>query len=169
MAAREVTVEQFLRFRNQEYNKEYVPTPDCPVNLVDWYDAAEYCNWLSEQEGIPKDQWCYLPNDKDEYAEGMKLAPDYLKRTGYRLPSEAEWEYACRAKALISRFYGETEELLAKYAWYEKNAQNRSGVPGDCLKPNDLGLFDVLGHAAKWCQESNGYYAPEMDGKASED
>ena len=52
------------------------------MNTVTWYDAAAYCNWLSDREGIPEKEWCYLPNKKDEYAEGMKLAPDYLKRTG---------------------------------------------------------------------------------------
>jgi len=179
IAAREVTVEQFLRFRkDHDYYKQYAPTLDCPVNVVTWYDAAAYCNWLSKQEGITEKQWCYLPNDKDEYAEGMKLAPDYLKRTGYRLPSEAEWEYACRAKAVTSRYYGETEELLGKYVWYTKNSLDRGmlpgvpgslGVQGDCLKPNDFGLFDMLGNALEWCQESIMYYRQGEDGKPSED
>ena len=148
------------------------------MNDVAWYDAAAYCNWLSEQEGIDKKEWCYLPNKDGEYAEGMKLAPDYLHRTGYRLPSEAEWEYACRAGSVTSRYYGETEELLGKYAWYTKNSQDRGmlpgevgklGVPGDCLKPNDFGLFDMLGNALEWCQESMAYYSPGPGGKAAED
>jgi len=212
IAAREVTVEQFLRFRkDHQYEKQYAPTPDCPVNIVTWYDAAAYCNWLSKKEGIPENQWCYVPKneaaliiargtglasssqncllvvwiaeralslDKDKYAEGMKLAPDYLKRTGYRLPGEAEWEYACRAKAVTSRYYGEAEDLLGKYVWYTKNSLDRGmlpGVPGrlrvqgDCLKPNDFGLFDMLGNALEWCQESIMYYKPGKDGKPSED
>jgi eukaryotic-like serine/threonine-protein kinase len=166
IATREVSVGQFLRFRRAyEYNRQYSPTPDCPVNDVMWYDAAAYCNWLTEQE-LPKEQWqgqcCYLPNSKGEYVDGMRLAPDYLNRTGYRLPTEAEWEYACRAGAVTSRYYGETEELLEKYAWYYKNSQDRAmlqgipgalGAPGGCLKPNDLGLFDMLGNALEWCQE----------------
>jgi formylglycine-generating enzyme required for sulfatase activity len=177
ISAREVTVEQFLRFRkNHVYNKQYSRTSVSPMNQVNWYDAAAYCDWLSKQEGIPKDQWCYLPNDKGEYAEGMKLAPDYLKRTGYRLPSEAEWEYACRAKAVTSRYYGETEELLGKYAWYTKNSLDRGMLPGvresrgsqGGMKPNDFGLFDMLGNALEWCQESY-VPRPENRGEISED
>src|SRR5262245_27160609 len=61
------------RSREHQIHKGYAPTEDCPVNMVSWYEAAEYCNWLSEQEGIPKDQWCYEPNAKGAYAEGMKV------------------------------------------------------------------------------------------------
>jgi hypothetical protein len=179
IAAKEVTVGQFREFykavNGKEFadnNKQYSPTDDCPVNTVTWYLAAQYCNWLSAQEGIEKDEWCYEPNGMGEYAAGMKLAPGYLQRTGYRLPSEAEWEYACRARALTSRYYGESEELLGKYAWFAKNSVDRGmlpgvpdqlGVGGDSLKPNDLGLFDMLGNALEWCQEGVGYYAGEED------
>jgi formylglycine-generating enzyme required for sulfatase activity len=161
IAAHEVTVAQFLAFRkDHEYMKQYAPSRDCPINVVTWYDAAAYCNWLSEQEGIPPEQWCYVRNRKGQYAEGMTLAPDYLKRTGYRLPSEAEWEYACRAGTVTSRYYGQTEELLREYAWYTKNSQDKEMLPVGSLKPNDLGLFDMLGNAFEWVQDPIFYYVP---------
>ena len=82
-----------------------------------------------------------------------KLKENYLSLTGYRLPTEAEMEYATRAGALTSRYYGETEELLPKYAWYMKNSQEKTWPVGS-LKPNDFGLFDMQGNVFTWCQES---------------
>src|SRR5262249_34071029 len=139
IASREVTVKQFLRFRKDHpVDRQGAPSPDCPINMVSWYDAAAYCNWLSEQEGIPKEQWCYEPNEKGEYAQGMKLAASYLQRTGYRLPTEAEWEYACRAGATTRYYFGESDELLPRYARYGVNSQGRLWPVGS-LKPNDFG------------------------------
>jgi formylglycine-generating enzyme required for sulfatase activity len=153
LASKEVTVEQFRRFRlHHEPDKSYAPTGECPANMVSWYDAAAYCNWLSEQEGIPKEQWCYEPNNKGEYTEGMKMAPNYLKRTGYRLPTEGEWEYGSRAGAVTEYSFGELVELLGKYAWFSSNAAGTSHPVGS-LKPNDLGLFDMHGNAWEWCQD----------------
>jgi formylglycine-generating enzyme required for sulfatase activity len=169
MSSKEVTVDQFLQFRmDHKTAKEYAPTGDCPVNMVSWYDAAAYCNWLSEQEGIPKDQWCYLPNEAGKYADGMKMAPNYLQRTGYRLPTEAEWEYACRAGAETGYSFGETEELLGKYAWYSLNSPSRSQPVGK-LRPNDQGFFDLHGNDWEWCQDVAKAYGKGRDGKATDD
>jgi formylglycine-generating enzyme required for sulfatase activity len=120
---------------------------------------------LSKQEGIPPEQWCYETNPQGKVT---KLAPNYLHQTGYRLPTEAEWEYACRAQAVTSRHYGETEELLGKYDWYLHNAENHSWPVGS-LKPNDFGFFDMHGNVWNWCQERYKPYAMSKDGKAIED
>ncbi len=128
-----------------------------------WYMAAHYCNWLSEQEGLPKDQWCYLPNEAGAYAEGMSIPADVLERTGYRLPTEAEWEYACRAGAVTSRYYGHSIDLLDAYAWYQANSKEHAWTCGSLL-PNDLGLFDMLGNEFEWVQDSMRRSMPEKKG-----
>jgi WD40 repeat protein/formylglycine-generating enzyme required for sulfatase activity/tetratricopeptide (TPR) repeat protein len=169
IASKEITVQQFLRFRKDHpVSRPHAPSEDCPVNNVSWYDATAYCNWLSEQEGIPKEQWCYEPNAAGQYAPGMKMAANYLQRTGYRLPTEAEWEYACRAGAATGYSFGESEELLPRYAWYQKNWEGRLRPVGS-LKPNDLGLFDMHGNDWEWCQDEYKPYPKGEDGKATED
>jgi formylglycine-generating enzyme required for sulfatase activity len=171
IASHEVTVGQFRRFRKDHvYNKTYSPSDEYPVNTVTWYEAAAYCNWLSEKEGIAEKQWCYEPKkgkdvrdwSGEAYGEGMKLKANYLSLEGYRLPSEAEWEFAARAGSLTSRYYGETEELLGRYGWYANVSQDRWMLPVGSLKPNDLGLFDMLGNAIEWCQERLMYYRPGL-------
>jgi formylglycine-generating enzyme required for sulfatase activity len=155
LAAREVTVADFLHFRkDHDYRKPWAPTLDCPVIMVTWYDAAAYCNWLSEKEGIPKEQWCYLPNDKGQYAEGMKVPADFLRRMGYRLPVAEEWEYACRAGSATGWSMGDADDLLPRYAWYGDNAGGTAHAVGS-RRPNDWGLFDLHGNAWEWCQDGS--------------
>jgi eukaryotic-like serine/threonine-protein kinase len=157
----EVRVEEFQRFvdTNPQFGFDpsaratYSPQRQGPMIGVSWYAAAAYCNWLSEQERLAKDQWCYHPNQAGAYAEGMLIAADALQRTGYRLPTEAEWEYACRAGAVTSRYYGHSIDLLSAYAWYQANSKMHAWTSGSLL-PNDLGLFDILGNMFEWCQDN---------------
>jgi formylglycine-generating enzyme required for sulfatase activity len=168
MAATEVTVAQFQRFQPSfQPSRQTSPEPTCPVATVTWYEAVSYCNWLSQQTGISRDQWCYEPNEQGQYAVGMKLAPNYLQRTGYRLPTEAEWEYACRAGSTTTRYYGDSAALLGEYAWYMDNCRDEAGLfrtwPVASLKPNDFGLFDLLGNLFEWCNDRHAPYLTEEE------
>jgi formylglycine-generating enzyme required for sulfatase activity len=156
IATTEVTVEQFLRFRPEHnYPHEYCPERSCPVIMINYFDAMAYCRWLSEQEGMPESEMCYPP--LDEIREGMTLPNNYLGRRGYRLPTEAEMEYVCRADSITSRYYGNAGELLTKYAWTAANSNYQASRVAH-LWPNRFGLFDVLGNAGEYCQSLVGPY-----------
>jgi serine/threonine protein kinase/formylglycine-generating enzyme required for sulfatase activity len=170
LAAKSVTVEQYRRFqKNYGHAAVYTRLPDLPVVGINWYMAAAYCNWLSEQEGIPEAEWCYEtkpPGKTGPMVQVVKLREKYLRLQGYRLPTEAEIEFATRAGAHTSRYFGETEELLPQYAWYLKNSDEKPWPVGR-LKPNDFGLFDIQGNVFNWCQES--YKGYPQGGKLAED
>jgi formylglycine-generating enzyme required for sulfatase activity len=167
IASKEVTIEQYQRFvrENPQFSlnwstlKRYSPEPNGPMMEVSWYGAVAYCNWLSHREGLSKDQWCYLPNERGEYAQGMTIPADVHQRTGYRLPTEGEWEYACRAGTMTGRYYGVSTELLGSYAWYIANCREHAW-PCGVLLPNDLGLFDMLGNVLEWCHGTYQEYQP---------
>jgi formylglycine-generating enzyme required for sulfatase activity len=161
IAAKPVTVEQFRKFEpGYALPALYSSMPDLPAVKIHWHNAALYCNWLSKQDGIPEAEWCYEVQPTE-----VKLKAKYLSLRGYRLPSEAEIEYAIRARAVTARYYGETAELLEKYAWYDNNSDEKTWPVGR-LKPNDFGLFDALGNVPTWCQDSARRYP---QGKALSD
>jgi formylglycine-generating enzyme required for sulfatase activity len=124
-------------------NRSTFPSPHGPVETVSWLEAAEFCNRLSVQAGL---QPYYQINQ-----DGAALN----QGNGYRLPTEAEWEYACRAGTGKAR-YGALDEI----AWYEKNSKGRPQDVG-LKKPNGWGLYDMLGNVWEWCED---LYDPEVYG-----
>ncbi|MGH9582973.1 MAG: formylglycine-generating enzyme family protein, partial [Bryobacteraceae bacterium] len=114
---------------------------DFPVVQITWSDAVEFCNWLSEHEGLP------AAYKKDASQDWIAQA-----NAGYRLPSEAEWEYVCRAGTTTIYWFGDDREQLSKYAWWQGNS---GGKPHSVftMSSNAFGLFGMHGNASEWCQD----------------
>ena len=164
----EVTQEQYERIAGENRahfsangpGKDVVAgleTATFPVENVDWNDAAQFCVKLSEQEKLEP---FYTPNGETANAPAG---------TGYRLPTEAEWEFACRAGTTTKYWIGDGDEQLAQAAWFVDNAQGRTHAAGE-LRANPFGLFDVHGNVWEWVQdawEANDYArfqdAPAVD------
>jgi len=105
---------------------------DYPATRVNWEDAVEFCEKLSEKEGVE-----------------------------YRLPTDAEWEYACRAGTTTVYSFGDDESQFGEYAWFDKNAgdadEKYAHIVGQ-KKPNAWGLYDMHGNVFEWCQDNYGEY-----------
>jgi formylglycine-generating enzyme len=117
-----------------------------PVEKTQWTDAVRYCNRCSELEGLTP---CY---DLDTW-ECNSAA------NGYRLPTEAEWEYACRAGSTGKYCFGEAEAELPQYAWFKPHSQGKPRPVGK-KQPNRWGLYDMHGNVWQWCNDWYGenYY-----------
>jgi eukaryotic-like serine/threonine-protein kinase len=135
MAAYPVTVGQFRKFiQDSGYKPHRSPngedwqnqgpnnpqTDEYPVVMVSWKDADEFCQWLTKREGRP-----------------------------YRLPTEAEWEYACRADTQTAYFFGDDPKELPKYGWFHDNSTGKRHPVGQ-LRENKWGLFDMHGNVYQW-------------------
>ena len=110
-----------------------------PVEQVRWSDAVRFCNKRSEAEGL---QPCY----------NLETWSCDFEANGYRLPTEAEWEYACRAGTTTPYFFGSTAAKLGDYAWFERNSDGHPQPVGR-KKPNPWGLHDICGNVWEWCND----------------
>ncbi len=156
IATKELTLQQFRDFLSllppeEPYSGErtaYMPDPACPALSVSFLQAMAYCRWRSERAGFDNNETAYprMPSAKAR----QDLPIDFLNRGGYRLPSEAEWEYVARAGSEGYRPFGYGMRWLGAYAHFRDNTDDES-KPVGTAEPNDLGLFDILGNAWELC------------------
>lgn len=164
----EVAISALLMDRNlvtqEQYEKVMGDNPsrwkggNNPVEQVRWSDAVRFCNKRSELERLRP---CY----------DLKTWKCDFDAEGYRLPTEAEWEYACRAGTSTAYFFGDDPSKLRDYAWFDKNSGGHPRPVGQ-KQPNAWGLYDMCGNLWEWCNDfyKVDYYneSPPTDPKGPE-
>ena len=154
MPQHKVAVNSFLMAKHPVTQAEYQEVTgkspsyhkgaNLPVEQVSWFDAVEYCNQLSVKEGLKP---AYTIN-------GTNVSWDRAAN-GYRLPTEAEWEYACRA-GTQTPFYSGT--AIGDAGWHAGNSKSQTQPVGQ-KQPNDFGIYDMHGNVLEWCWDWFGDYS----------
>jgi sulfatase modifying factor 1 len=137
----------------------YPVTEDSPVSQITWNDMVAFCNWLSEKN---KRSECY------RFQAETKAWTRDMKANGYRLPTEAEWEYACRAGTTTHYSFGDDVADLDRHAWFNRTAEvpGRTGAaPVGAKAPNPFGLFDMHGNVWERCDD---FWAPDWYARSPE-
>jgi serine/threonine protein kinase/formylglycine-generating enzyme required for sulfatase activity len=138
------------------------PTRDCPAGQMSWVDAILFCNWLSRKEDRRP---YYSRSTKAEPGKENETEPEGWERNpqadGYRLPTEAQWEWACRAGTTTDYFFGNDYRLAGYYGQLFPSSRARTW-PGAGKIPNAWGLFDTYGNVAEWCWDR---FAPPDQGE----
>jgi len=153
------TLYQSVTGMNPSYFAFNSDAATCPVEQVTWYDAVEFCNKLSETDGLTPVY--YISERKPSWGYPITSATVFAAWTnsGYRLPTEAQWEYAARAGTTTTYYWGNVfdDATVGQYAWFSPNSGSKTHAVGQKL-PNAFGLYDMAGNIWQWCWDWYGTY-----------
>jgi len=161
---REVTWDLYSPFAGGEQRKQSMIHyrrslgPNDPAFSMTWLEAVRYCRWLTEKMGLEEADQCYCPEDrleKDRQDNPLSW-PLELDRRGFRLPTDCEWEIACRAGTITAYSFGSDRDLIGEYCRFEGNTPSGWASIAGNLRPNPLGLFDMHGNLREWCHDCFG-------------
>ena len=160
----EVTLSEyslFLEAKGQTRASETVAPEmkELPVTNVTWWDAIAYCNWLSEMEGLAVAYRLLGEPEEGQLLDSEgKITTDVANVVGYRLPTEAEWEFAARGGILSRGFIYSGSDDPDQVAWHPSNSGGEAQDVGKKV-PNELGIFDMSGNVWEWCSDWHALYS----------